>query len=135
MNHWMSYFFPLTRNAGEFGTKWIRDQVNWWIRDQVNSGPSDFGTRGWWIRDQFLVNSGPKFLSIFYTKIAYFNFYFRNSTKCFICSSIIVCLKTCLHVIIGSIKHPLKPNMFVLSLSFHPWTTAAIARGHFRLFV
>ena len=109
-----------TRSIGEFGTKWIRDQVI--------SGPEvgEFGTNFWWIRDQFLVNSGPKFLSIFFTKIAYLNFYFRNSTKSFICSSIIVCLKTCLHVIIGSIKHLLKPNMFVWSLSFHPWTTAAI---------
>ena len=51
----------------------------------MNSGPifGEFGTKF--------------FLSIFFTKIAYFNFYFRNSTKCFICSSIIVCLKTCLN--------------------------------------
>ena len=116
-------------NSGpsEFGTKWIRDQVNWWIRDQVNSGPSKFGTRDWWIRDQFLVNSGPIFLSIFFTKISYFNIIFSEILQSvFICSSIIVCLKICFHIIIGSIEHLLKPNMFVLSISFHPWTAATI---------
>ena len=46
-------------NAGEFGTKWIQDQVN--------SGPSEFGTRSIgefgtkWIRDQRLMISGPIF--------------------------------------------------------------------------
>ena len=65
-------------NAGEFRTKWFRDQVNWWIRDQVNSGPSDFRTRGWWFRDIILVISGPIFYSIFFTKISYFDFYFSE---------------------------------------------------------
>ena len=54
-----------TRSIGEFGTKWIRDQVI--------SGPEvgEFGTN-------FLVNSGPIFFSIFFTKISYFNFYFSE---------------------------------------------------------
>ena len=47
-----NFLHPFLWVSGEFGTKWIRDQVN--------SGPSgEFGTR--WIRDQTLGEFGTKF--------------------------------------------------------------------------
>ena len=63
-----------TRSIGEFGTKWIRDQVI--------SGPEvgEFGTNFWWIRDQnFKVFSLLKLhILILYVCNAHFHWLWRR---------------------------------------------------------
>ena len=107
---WQLYRMLVNSGPSEFGTRPIGEFGAKWIRDQVISGPEvgEFGTNFLWIQDQyFKVFSLQKFHII--------TFIFQK-LKCFICSSISVCLKTCLHIIIGSIKHLLKSCHYHSSL-------------------
>ena len=101
----------------------------WWIRDQVISGPEvgEFGTNFWWIRDQY-------FKVFSWLKFHILTFIFQKFYSVCICSSIIVCLKTCLHIIISFWSQTCLSCNHHSTLELH-LQLKLIARGHFRLFV
>ena len=73
-----------------------------------NIGPIEWEICGFW--DLGLVILVP----ILKVNFTFDFYYFGSSTKRLLCSSIVVCQKTCIHIIIGFINNSLKPNMFVL---------------------